>query len=101
VTTITLEGKKKLTAGTLFKAGKLVLDHDVHDLVAKNREEKEKLDEVSQCVTWFVVSSLDTYCSSITSSSSSVSVVSAVLLISSCTPSSAHSFTFSLHHFSQ
>ena len=43
--TISLEGKKKLTAGTLFKAGKSVLDHDVHDLVAKNREEKEKMEE--------------------------------------------------------
>jgi len=43
--TISLEGKKKLTAGTLFKAGKSILDHDVHDLVAKNREEKEKMEE--------------------------------------------------------
>ena len=43
--TINLEGKKKLTTGTLFKTGKSILDHDVHDLVAENREEKEKMEQ--------------------------------------------------------
>jgi len=43
--TIALSEKKKVSAGILFKAGKSVLDCDVRDLVAKNVEDKEKMEE--------------------------------------------------------
>ena len=43
--TIALSEKKKVSAGILFKAGKSVLDCDVRVLVAKNVEDKEKMEE--------------------------------------------------------